>query len=267
MYILERQQRVGATMEQAWDFLQNPANLDRITPSDLRFRIVTEVPAIMHEGLIVEYRITIPLLGAHTWVTEIKHIHPGHSFVDEQRLGPYRFWYHYHEIRQEGDAVLLVDRVCYQPPRWARSGKSSTGCISGAPWSGFSTSAASACTTFWAARPVREPFAGLFPIALCGSLDGPCDLRPACGQTAADEPGYAGDGQHHDDDVDLVRVLLHQGPVLAQPQAAVEEKAVPQGRADHREQGERQQFHPARARGDRAEVADHRDEAGDEHGV
>ena len=116
MYILERQQRVGATMEQAWDFLQNPANLDRITPSDLRFRIVTEVPAIMHEGLIVEYRITIPLFGAHTWVTEIKHIHPGHSFVDEQRLGPYRFWYHYHEIRQEGDAVLLVDRVCYQPP-------------------------------------------------------------------------------------------------------------------------------------------------------
>jgi ligand-binding SRPBCC domain-containing protein len=116
MYILERQQRVGATMEQAWDFLQNPANLDRITPPDLRFRIVTEVPAIMFEGLIVEYRITIPLLGAHTWVTEIKHIRPGHSFVDEQRLGPYRFWYHYHEIRQEGDAVLLVDRVCYQPP-------------------------------------------------------------------------------------------------------------------------------------------------------
>jgi ligand-binding SRPBCC domain-containing protein len=116
MYILEREQRVSATKEQAWTFLQHPANLDRITPPDLRFRIVTDIPAIMDNGLIVEYRITIPLIGTHTWVTEIKHIREGHSFVDEQRLGPYRFWYHYHEIRAEGDGVLLVDRVFYQPP-------------------------------------------------------------------------------------------------------------------------------------------------------
>ncbi len=116
MYTLERQQRVTASMEQAWEFLQNPANLDRITPPDLRFRIVTEVPEVMYNGLIVEYQITIPLLGTHTWVTEIKHVREGHSFVDEQRLGPYRFWHHYHEIRSDGDGVLLIDRVCYQPP-------------------------------------------------------------------------------------------------------------------------------------------------------
>jgi len=116
MYILERQQRVTASVEQAWAFLQNPANLDRITPLDLQFRIVTDVPAIMYNGLIVEYRITIPLMGTHTWVTEIKHIREGLSFVDEQRLGPYRFWYHYHAIRQENDGVLLIDQVFYQPP-------------------------------------------------------------------------------------------------------------------------------------------------------
>jgi ligand-binding SRPBCC domain-containing protein len=116
MYILERQQRVTASMAQAWYFLQNPTNLDRITPPDLHFRIVTEVPAVMFNGLIVEYRITIPLLGTHTWVTEIKHIREGHSFVDEQRLGPYRFWNHYHEIRQEREGVLLIDKVFYQPP-------------------------------------------------------------------------------------------------------------------------------------------------------
>jgi ligand-binding SRPBCC domain-containing protein len=116
MYILERRQRVTASMEEAWDFMQNPANLDRITPPDLQFRIVNEVPAIMYNGLIVEYRITIPLFGTHTWVTEIKHIRKGSSFVDEQRLGPYRFWYHYHEIRLENDGVLLIDQVFYQPP-------------------------------------------------------------------------------------------------------------------------------------------------------
>ncbi|ADW16631.1 hypothetical protein Despr_0450 [Desulfobulbus propionicus DSM 2032] len=116
MYILEREQRVSASREQAWAFLQHPANLDRITPPDLRFRIVTDIPDSMHDGLIVEYRITIPLIGTHTWVTEIKHIREGHSFVDEQRLGPYRFWYHYHEIRPTEEGVLLLDRVFYQPP-------------------------------------------------------------------------------------------------------------------------------------------------------
>ena len=65
MYILERQQRVTGTLEQAWAFLQNPANLDRITPPDLQFRIVTDIPAIMYNGLIVEYRITIQIGRAH----------------------------------------------------------------------------------------------------------------------------------------------------------------------------------------------------------
>ena len=116
MYILEQQQKVSGSLEQAWAFLQNPANRDRITPPDLKFRIVTEVPAVMVNGLIIEYRITIPFIGTHAWVTEIKHIREGISFVDEQRLGPYRFWYHYHEIRQEEDGVLLIDRVHYQPP-------------------------------------------------------------------------------------------------------------------------------------------------------
>lgn len=116
MYTLKREQRVAASMEQAWDFLQNPANLDRITPADLRFRIVSTVPAIMFNGLIVEYRITIPWAGTHSWVTEIKHIREGHSFVDEQRLGPYRFWYHYHEIREDNGQVVLIDQVSYQPP-------------------------------------------------------------------------------------------------------------------------------------------------------
>lgn len=116
MYRLHRQQVVGASMAQAWAFLQHPANLDRITPPDLRFRILTEVPAEMFNGLIVEYRITIPLIGTHAWVTEIKHIREGQSFVDEQRLGPYRFWYHYHEIRAVAEGTLLIDQIFYQPP-------------------------------------------------------------------------------------------------------------------------------------------------------
>ena len=116
MYTLEREQWLAAPPGQVWEFLQNPANLDRITPPDLRFSIVSETPAVMYDGLIIEYRIAIPLLGSHAWITEIKHVSPGRSFVDEQRLGPYRFWYHHHEIEPADGGTRMRDRVSYQPP-------------------------------------------------------------------------------------------------------------------------------------------------------
>lgn len=116
MYTLERKQYVKADLEVAWRFIEHPANLDHITPPDLKFQIVSEVPEIMYDGLIIEYRITIPWLGTQTWVTEIKHIRKHHSFVDEQRLGPYHFWYHYHELQREREGCCIVDRVHYLPP-------------------------------------------------------------------------------------------------------------------------------------------------------
>jgi ligand-binding SRPBCC domain-containing protein len=39
-----------------------------------------------------------------------------HSFVDEQRLGPYTFWYHYHQIDAEEGRIKLTDRVYYEVP-------------------------------------------------------------------------------------------------------------------------------------------------------
>ncbi len=116
MYTLYREQYVTATLAGAWDLLKDPANLDRITPEDLQFQIVSPVPPEMFNGLIIEYRIRIPWFGEQTWVAEIKHIKEMHSFVDEQRLGPYRFWYHYHQIDAEDGRIKLTDRVYYEVP-------------------------------------------------------------------------------------------------------------------------------------------------------
>ena len=116
MYTLYREQYVTATLAEAWDLLKNPANLNLITPQDLQFKIVSPVPQIMFNGLIIEYRIRIPWFGAHTWIAEIKHIREMRSFVDEQRLGPYTFWYHYHQIDAEESKIKLIDRVYYEVP-------------------------------------------------------------------------------------------------------------------------------------------------------
>jgi ligand-binding SRPBCC domain-containing protein len=116
MYTISREQYVTSTLAEAWDLLKNPANLDLITPPDLQFQIISPVPEEMFEGLLVEYRIKIPWFGLRTWVAEIKHIREFNSFVDEQRIGPYTFWYHYHQIDEVDGRVRLIDRVYYEVP-------------------------------------------------------------------------------------------------------------------------------------------------------
>lgn len=116
MHTLKQSQLLPTTLEKAWDFIQAPANLDTITPPWLRFEIVSEVPEIMENGLIIEYRIGLPFIGRQGWVTEIKHIQRLCSFVDEQRLGPYRFWYHHHELKEVSEGVLMTDTIRYELP-------------------------------------------------------------------------------------------------------------------------------------------------------
>lgn len=116
MYTLHKETMVKASMDKVWAFISHPQNLDRITPDDMSFRIVSEVPEKMYNGLIVEYRVKIPLLGWKTWVSELKHIKEGSSFVDEQKIGPYRFWYHEHSIEAAGDKVKIIDHISYEVP-------------------------------------------------------------------------------------------------------------------------------------------------------
>jgi len=116
VYTLEKHLFVPVSKAVAWDFISNPANLNRITPEDMDFEIVTDLPETMVEGMLVEYRVQLPLIGRQTWVSELKHIVEQQSFVDEQKVGPYAFWYHYHGIEAAENGVLLTDRVCYAPP-------------------------------------------------------------------------------------------------------------------------------------------------------
>lgn len=115
MYTLEREQCVQCSLTDAWNFLKKPSNLNCITPADLDFQIISDLPEEMYNGLLIEYRIKIPVIGNHCWVAEIKHIHD-YAFVDEQRIGPYSFWYHYHKLIDFDGRVKVIDRVYYDVP-------------------------------------------------------------------------------------------------------------------------------------------------------
>ncbi|MFQ3226447.1 MAG: ligand-binding SRPBCC domain-containing protein [Lentimonas sp.] len=113
---LYREQIINTDIAIAWDFISSPKNLDAITPDDMPFEIITDMPDKMYDGLLIEYRVGIPIIGRQTWLTELKHIRPGHSFVDEQRIGPYKLWCHYHEITLVPGGVRFIDRVSYVLP-------------------------------------------------------------------------------------------------------------------------------------------------------
>ena len=70
----------------------------------------------MYEGQIIEYRVEFVRGLRSLWLTEIAHVRAGEYFVDEQRIGPYRFWYHEHRFAPAADGVNMTDHVTYAAP-------------------------------------------------------------------------------------------------------------------------------------------------------
>jgi ligand-binding SRPBCC domain-containing protein len=116
IYSLHARQLLPVALEEAWDFFSDPRNLNRITPESLDFAITSRLPERMYAGLVITYRIKVALGIPATWVTEITHVREPELFVDEQRIGPYRFWHHQHHLRETGAGVEAEDIVHYALP-------------------------------------------------------------------------------------------------------------------------------------------------------
>lgn len=117
---LHREQQLPLSLEAAWDFFSSPDNLCRITPRWLCFEVCDGPCEPMYAGQILRYRIRPfpqPLSWLQVgWVTEITHVREPFFFVDEQRLGPYRFWHHQHHFSETPQGVLMRDVVHYALP-------------------------------------------------------------------------------------------------------------------------------------------------------
>ena len=115
---LEVQQFLPMSLTDAWDFFSSPKNLNEITPADMTFKILGNIPEKMYEGLMIRYQVSpmfnIPL----DWVTEITHVKENKFFVDEQRIGPYNIWHHEHHFEEKDGGVMMTDILHYDIGKW-----------------------------------------------------------------------------------------------------------------------------------------------------
>ena len=102
--------------EQVFSFFADAANLERITPPELKFAIISSLPIDMKKGAEINYRLQ--LFGvSFNWKSGIKEWCPPDFFVDEQLEGPYRSWIHRHSFRDGADgSTIIEDEVLYKLP-------------------------------------------------------------------------------------------------------------------------------------------------------
>ena len=116
VHVLKQEQRLPITRQEAWEFFSMPGNIDLITPADAGFQTIYLSAEKMHEGQIITYRAKVFPMVNMTWVTEIKAVDEGFSFIDVQLFGPYKLWHHRHTFEEIEGGVLMTDLVHYVMP-------------------------------------------------------------------------------------------------------------------------------------------------------
>jgi len=116
IYQLNKSIKLPITKEEAWEFLSDPKNLQKLMPADMGFDIISGADRKAYAGQLIEYNVS-PFKGFNTkWVTEITHVEKPLYFVDIQLYGPYKLWHHKHFIHEIKGGVEIEDVVHYRVP-------------------------------------------------------------------------------------------------------------------------------------------------------
>lgn len=115
-HILTRKLTLDLPIEKVFDFFADAGNLERITPPELNFKIITPQPIDIKKGALIDYQLKLRGLPL-TWKTIISTWNPPHFFVDEALKSPYKQWIHRHTFTELSECrTLIEDEVKYRLP-------------------------------------------------------------------------------------------------------------------------------------------------------
>jgi hypothetical protein len=109
-YTLSFEQQVPRPLPEVFGFFSRAENLEVLTPSWLKFKILSVTPRPIRKGTIIKYSLRlhgIPL----RWTSEIVEWDPPHRFIDLQLSGPYKLWHHEHRFESRDGGTLITDTV------------------------------------------------------------------------------------------------------------------------------------------------------------
>ena len=117
MHTYSAKQFLPISIDEAWDFFSSPKNLAVITPPEMDFKILSQIPENgIFEGQQIDYTVK-PILGIPLkWKTEIGKTSKHHFFTDKQLKGPYNVWEHTHTFEIQNNGVMMTDKILYQLP-------------------------------------------------------------------------------------------------------------------------------------------------------
>ena len=118
VHTLEQEQFVPISLEEAWSFFSSPRNLLEMTPPEMGFRIVSLPSETLYEGEIIRYSVKVMPGFWIPWVSEIKVLREGESFIDDQISGPFKFWHHRHSFEEKDGGTVVRDLINYSVGFW-----------------------------------------------------------------------------------------------------------------------------------------------------
>ncbi|MDA0692836.1 MAG: TIGR01777 family oxidoreductase [Nitrospinae bacterium] len=112
---LQMEQWVPQSIHKTFAFFKEAANLEKLTPDTLRFKVVNQTTQDIQEGTKLDYRLSLHGIPMR-WQSEITDWQPNNKFSDIQLKGPYSHWYHTHEFFEKDGGTLVRDKVKYRVP-------------------------------------------------------------------------------------------------------------------------------------------------------
>ena len=117
MHYFHSEQNLPISLEQAWEFFSNPANLMVLTNPKMKMQMESKnglTPIFAGKVL----KISVKLFGffPSSFLSEMTEVKPPDYFIDTQLTGPFAFWQHKHLLTEIEGGTKITDDVTLKFP-------------------------------------------------------------------------------------------------------------------------------------------------------